>query len=246
MTMIRSLIYVVWLYGSMAVIGIGLAPMMFGPRAWIATPARLWARAALWGLRVIVGATVTVKGLEKLPHGACLVAMKHQATLDIFSPFTFLNDPAFVLKQELMATPVLGWHAARLKMIPVVREAGAPALRRMMAAAREAVAAGRPIVIYPEGTRRAPGAPPDYKPGVAGMYRDLNIPCAPVALNSGLVWPARGLLRRPGRVTIEILDAIPPGLSRAAFLRELETRIETATTALLAGAQAACDAEKPQ
>lgn len=231
--MIRSLIYVIWLYGSMVVIGVGLSPMMLGPRSWVATPARLWARAAIWGLKTIIGASVEVKGLEKLPQGACLVAMKHQATLDIFSPFIFLKDPAFVLKQELMATPVLGWHAQRLKMIPIVRESGAGALRKMMGAARDAVAAGRPIVIYPEGTRRAPGAAPDYKPGVAGMYRDLNIPCVPVALNSGLVWPAKGLRRRKGHVTIEILDPLPPGMARAAFMRELESRIEVASNALL-------------
>jgi 1-acyl-sn-glycerol-3-phosphate acyltransferase len=236
MILIRSLIFVVWLYGAMAFAGLAYLPAMLLRRdgAPELGAGRLWTRLTLWGLRWIVGATVTFKGLEKIPPGACIVAAKHQAMLETLAPFLFLESPAFVLKKELLGAPVLGWYARAMEMIPIDREANAKALKDLMRASRVARDAGRQIVIYPEGARQNPGVKGDYKPGVAALYRDLGVPCVPVALDTGRVWAARGPIRRPGACTIEILDPIPPGLSRDEFMRTLEDRIEAASNALLA------------
>ncbi|MGE3143222.1 MAG: lysophospholipid acyltransferase family protein [Hyphomonadaceae bacterium] len=233
MRFIRSLAFVVWLYVTMAILGIFFAPIVFFLRGFGITVMRLWAHLTLFALRWIVGARVTIEGREHLPIGGCVVAMKHQSMLDTIVPFLFLKDPAIVYKQELSRAPIFGWYLARTHMIPVARESHAVALKAMLRAAREAAAAGREIFIFPEGTRQWLGAKPDYKPGVAALYRDLNLPCAPVATNSGVVWKPKGLMRSPGHVYVKILPPIAPGLPRAEFMAELQARIETASEALL-------------
>jgi 1-acyl-sn-glycerol-3-phosphate acyltransferase len=139
-----------------------------------------------------------------------------------------------VLKKELMILPFFGWHAWKTGMIPVDRSAGAAALKKMVADVHDRLKTARQIIIFPEGTRIAPGETGDYKPGVAALYRDLGVPCYPVATNSGTSWPAHGFMRRPGKVVFEFLEPIPAGLKRGQFMSELETRIETASKALLA------------
>jgi 1-acyl-sn-glycerol-3-phosphate acyltransferase len=193
-----------------------------------------WSHAALWGTQTIAGIKVRLEGQENIPHGAAIVAVKHQAMLDTIVPFVWLPSPILVLKQELLNAPLYGWFARRGGMIPVARDAHAAALKSMLRAARPHAEAGRQIVIFPEGTRKAPGDAPDYKPGVAALYRDLAKPVVPVALNTGLCWPAKGLIRRSGVVTVRFLPAIPPGLARAEFMRVLEDTIETASAALAA------------
>ncbi|MGE3302375.1 MAG: lysophospholipid acyltransferase family protein [Hyphomonadaceae bacterium] len=233
MIFLRSLAYVIWLYGSMTAIGLAAAPFAaFSQRAAIAA-SRLWGKAAIWGVRIICGVRLEVRGREHIPPGAGLVAAKHQSMLDTIAPFCLMWNPAIVLKRELLAMPMFGWFCQRLGMIAIDREAHASALRDMLRTARARSAAGRAIVIFPEGTRQEPGAAPDYKPGVAALYRDLKLPCTPVALNTGLTWSARGIIRRPGRAVIEFLPAIPAGLSREDFMRELEARIESASNRLI-------------
>lgn len=229
----RSLLYVVWLYGAIALVGLAFAPAAIFDRNATYAAMRWCAKICLFGLKWICGAEVRIEGRENIPEGAVLLAMKHQAMLDVFLPSLLFDRPAIVFKSELRRAPLWGWYLDRGKMIPVARETQAAALKTMLRAAREAAADGRAIAIFPEGTRQKPGAKPRYKPGVAALYRDLSLHCVPVALNSGLVWPAKGLTRKPGVVTVRILPAIPPGLSRDDFMRELETRIETASTDLL-------------
>jgi len=234
MTLVRSLIFVIYLYATMALCVIALAPLaLFAPRQAILGP-QIWVRTSIWGLRWICGARVRVEGAENVPPGGVLVASKHQAMLDTLTPFLVLKRPAIVLKKELLAMPLFGWFAQRTGMIAIDREGHAAALKQMLKDARERAADGREIVIYPEGTRQELGAPPDYKPGVAALYRDLNVPCVPVAVSTGLVWSANGIIRRPGEAVVKFLPPIMPGLSRADFMRELETRIETETNALVA------------
>jgi 1-acyl-sn-glycerol-3-phosphate acyltransferase len=144
-----------------------------------------------------------------------------------------LDDPAMVMKRALLFVPLYGQYARKARMIVVDRKGGGAALRRMVAEAAARLKEGRQIVIFPEGTRKAPGAPPDYKPGIAALYGALGVPCVPVALNSGLFWPRRGVLRGAGRIVIEFLPPIVPGLSRGAFMAELKARIEEATARLL-------------
>lgn len=232
MTFLRSLIFAVWLYGSMAVIAISFAPFaFFSERAAIAA-ARVWARSAIWGLAAICGLRIEFRGVENIPKGRALVASKHLSMLDTILPFAFFPDPAIVLKTELLSQPVFGWYCQRAGMIPVDRSAQASALRRMLREARVQSAKQRVVFIFPEGTRQEIGAPPNYKPGVAALYRDLEVACTPVAMNTGLFWP-EGITRRPGVAVVEFLPPIPPGLSRDAFMSKLQDDIENASNRLL-------------
>jgi 1-acyl-sn-glycerol-3-phosphate acyltransferase len=232
---LRSALYAVWLVGLMLIEGIVGLPLLLGPRTWPLGAIRLWSRLQLWGLRHIAGVRVEFRGLQHRPTGSAIVASKHQGELDGFAPFAIMPDPCFVLKNELMRLPVLGWYAQASGMIPIVRGGGSATVRALSAEARQRLAqASRQIVIFPEGTRKLPGAAPDYKSGVAALYRDLALPCVPVATNSGQCWPIHGLMMRPGLVVYEFLEPIPPGLKRAEFMRVLEERIEAASTALLA------------
>jgi 1-acyl-sn-glycerol-3-phosphate acyltransferase len=232
MNLLRSIVFVIWLYASMAVVGVGLWPFVIADDRHVWTALRAWARATLWGLRWIIGARVTFEGLEYVPQGGALVAMKHQAMLDTIAPALFLSRPVFIFKRELGDTPVMGAYLKR-NQIAVDRGGHAKALKSIVRGAREAVAKGRQVVIFPEGTRQPLDAPPDYKPGIAAMYKDLNLPVTPVALNTGLIWKPKGLMRSPGDVTIKILPPIPPGLSRDEFMARLEQTIESESQALL-------------
>lgn len=235
MTTLRSLAFVAWLYLSLVVFSVGLSPallMTYRPAMWVI---RNWARCVLFGLRWIAGVKVEFRGLEHLPAGACLIGGKHQSMLDVIAPFAVLPDNCFIMKAELAPLPFFGWFAVKTKMIAVDRSAHAKALKAMVRQARDRFAEGRQILIFPEGTRALVGAAPDYKPGIAALYRDLDCPCTPMATNSGAHWPAHGLRRTPGVVVFEFLPAIPAGLKRAEFMSQLEERIEAASGALLNG-----------
>ncbi len=147
-------------------------------------------------------------------------------------PFLFMPGPAFVAKKELMALPIFGWHAGRIGLIPIDRGGHAKALKDMVKAARDRIGLGRQIIIFPEGTRKRPGEAPDYKPGVAAIYRDLGLACTPMACNSAAHASSSGTPLKPGVLVFEFLPPIPAGLSRAEFMRELESRVETASNAL--------------
>jgi len=159
--------------------------------------------------------------------------MKHQSAWDALVLPVVLGDPAVVVKRELLLLPFYGWYAARAGSIAIDRKAGAGALRRMLAKAGPVAAAGRPIVIFPEGTRVAPGERRPYQPGVAALYQALSLPVVPAAVNSGLFWGRRSFVKRPGQIVLEFLEPIPPGRPRLQLMTELEQRIETATAALV-------------
>ena len=233
MQVLRSLVFTAFLYLSIVVVGILYAPFLLGPRRFANRLIAVWAWVVGQVFQALCGVEVEIRGLERLPKGAALIAAKHQGMFDVIAPFTFLEDPCFVLKKELMILPVFGWFAWKARMIPVDREAGAKALKKLVTDTRDRLKEARQIVIFPEGTRTEPGASPDYKPGVAALYRDLEVPCWPIATNSGLCWPAHGFMKRSGKVVFEILEPIPAGLKRAEFMSELESRIETASKALL-------------
>jgi 1-acyl-sn-glycerol-3-phosphate acyltransferase len=176
---------------------------------------------------------VEVRGREHLPPGPCLIASKHQGMLDTLVALSLCEDPCIVLKRSLMRIPVFGWYAWKVGMIPIDRAGGAQTVRQMVAAARKALDEGRQVVIYPEGTRRPPGAAPAYKGGIGVLQKELATLCVPVATNSGKVWPAHGLIKRPGVAVFDVLAPIPPGLSRQAFMKALERDLEQASLALL-------------
>jgi 1-acyl-sn-glycerol-3-phosphate acyltransferase len=230
----RSLLFNALFYLNMIVRMIVALPTIALPHAFILGVLRAYARSSLWLLRVICGTTVQWRGHEKLPSGGYIVACKHQSLWETFALFMILPDPTYVLKLELMRLPLFGWLATKAGMIPIDRGARTAALARMTAAARRESARARQIVIFPEGTRRPPGAEPRYLPGVAYLYAETGLPCVPVALNSGLFWPRRTLRRYPGTVLVEVLDPIAPGLEKRAFLARLQNVLEEATARLVA------------
>jgi len=233
MTTVRSLLFTLWLYLSMPLFAVLLSPALLMPHGAAMGVIQMWARFVLFGLRWIAGVKVEVRGLEHRPNGPALTAAKHQGMLDVIAPFAFLDDACFVMKKELMPLPFFGWFAWKTKMIAVDRAAHSKALKAMVRQTRARLAEGRQILIFPEGTRTTPGEPADYKPGVAAIYRDVDAPCWPVATNSGVHWPAHGFKRYPGTVVFEFLPPIPAGLKRVEFMKQLESRIEDASTALL-------------
>jgi 1-acyl-sn-glycerol-3-phosphate acyltransferase len=230
----RSLLFNVVFYINISVRMIVALPTILLPYSFLLGVLRRYAGSTLWFLRVICGIGVEWRGREKLPQGACIVACKHQSVWETFALFMVLPDPTYVLKRELMQLPLFGWLATKARMIPIDRGSHAKALTGMLAAARREAARGRQIVIFPEGTRRPPGAKPHYLPGAAFLYADLGLPCVPIALNSGLFWPRHSWLRRPGTVVAEVLDPIPAGLDKREFLTRLQSAIEQATARLVA------------
>jgi 1-acyl-sn-glycerol-3-phosphate acyltransferase len=246
--MLRSLIFFVVFYLNTAIILLLGSPLLFGPRSWAMAGLRFHAETSMWWLCVICGTRVEVRGRENLPPGPALVAAKHQSAWDTFGLVPITRDPAIVMKEELLKLPLYGWFSRKFEMIPIKRETGPSALRLMARETAKRVADGRDILIFPEGTRRAPGAPPAYQPGIALLYAELGIPCVPIALNSGLFWPRRSIRRKPGTIVVEFLEPIPPGLPRKAFMALLEERIETATARLtdIAPRQAAAGKEANQ
>ena len=226
--MIRSYLFVIWAVGSMLVLGILFLPAIVFSRRWVIAGIRLWARGLRWGTRVFAGIETDIRGLEKLPSGPLIYASKHQCMYDTLLPFIILSDPAVILKKELLWYPVFGWYALRGGMIPIDRAGNVKTLKAMIRQARRRAEQGRQVIIYPEGTRRAPGAEGDYKIGVFALYKDLDVPCVPVATNAGLFWPGKGIRLKPGRVVVEVLDPLPTGLKRGDFMGRLETSIETA------------------
>lgn len=233
MIFIRSLLFNLLFYLMVLVLLVLAAvTLALPPRAMLGI-ARIWARGTRWMLRHVAGIGVEWRGLEKIPPGGILIAAKHQSALETVVLASVFPNFAFVVKRELFWLPIFGWCLLRAGMIPVDRDAGKSAITSLLEHARKAIADGRQVIIFPEGTRRPPGAPPRYKHGIAFLYADCNAACVPIALNSGLYWPRRSFMRYPGIVQIEVLDAIPPGRDREIFFAGLEQTIETATARLV-------------
>lgn len=225
------------LFGAAAVIVtaafVPLLPATLLPRRAVAPIVGTYIAIILWLLRSVLGLNWELRGLGARQLGPVLVAAKHQSALETLVLQYALGDPAIILKRELLVIPLLGWILRRLGHIGVDRSGDLDEARRLLSEARRAHEEGWPVVIFPEGTRREVGAPPDYKAGVELLYGVLKAPCVPVAVNSGRVWPGKSLLPRPGRVVIEFLPPIEAGLSRAAFGERLEREVEEATARLL-------------
>jgi 1-acyl-sn-glycerol-3-phosphate acyltransferase len=230
---VRSLLYVLLFYLWTAMVAVLCTPILLGPVSWTLAMFDVWSRGVV-GLLPVCGVKVEIRGREHMPKGPALIAPKHQCMLDVFAQFGVLPSSCFVMKRELMWIPWFGWYATKVKTIVVDRSAGASALRKLVREATAVFAANRQVVIFPEGTRKSPGAAPDYKPGIAALYREIDVPVHPVATNSGVHWPRHGFLRHPGTIVFEYLEPIPPGLKRAEFMRLLQERIETASNTLLA------------
>lgn len=229
----RSIIFEIWFYLSILIVGgVGMIFVAFNNRL-SRQVMNIWSSAVLFGLKIIMGIKIEFRGLENIIDGGCLIAGKHLSTLDTIAPFKVLNFPAFIFKNELFKMPIFGWYLKTSGMIGIDRAGASAALKAMVKTANLRIAENRPIIIFPEGTRQEIGAPKDYKSGVAAIYGLLGVPCVPMALNTGVHWPAHGLKRTPGKVIFEFLPAIETGLKRAEFMERLENAIETKTQNLI-------------
>ena len=226
MAAVRSFLFALIFYGgTVPAVLLSFPISLFGTKA-VRWWAHIWVRFHKVCARWLLGVRTRVEGAP--PAGACLVACKHQSMYETLEIILMLDEPAIVLKRELADIPLWGWVTRRYGVIPVDRKGGAAALRRMMRAAEAAIAEGRPIVIFPEGTRVPPGATPPLQPGFAGLYRALKLPVVPVAVDAGRLWPKGKFVKQPGLVTMRFMEPIGPGLPRS----EIEARVHDAINVL--------------
>jgi 1-acyl-sn-glycerol-3-phosphate acyltransferase len=235
---VRTALFYFIFIGQTALVAIiiGTAALISGRTRLSWALAVFWCRSNLAYLRAIAGVKTKVSGEENIPQGGCIIAAKHQSDWDVFAIFPYTGRPAYIVKKELMRIPFFGPAARALDCIEVDRKRGAEAIPLMMAQAHAAIERGCRIVIFPEGTRRAPLAPADYRQGIVRLYRELNVPVVPVALNSGLFWGRNSPIIWPGTAEARFLPAIEPGLAPDVFLERLKAAIEPASNELILGA----------
>jgi len=209
-------------------------PGLLLPRKVIVTGQRIWTIGIIVMMRVICGLKVEIRGRENLAKGRAIIASKHQSIFETMVFHWLVNDPAMIMKKELLQIPVYGWYCRKTKMITVDRKGHAAALRSMIEQAQAALEMERQVVIFPEGTRSAVGENPPFQPGIAALYGKLDNPVTPIALNTGLYWPRKKFICRPGTLVIEILPPIEAGLKRKDFMSRLQSAIDENSDRLVA------------
>lgn len=240
MLFIRSILFQVLFFVCTATIAILSLPILFARWRWaVKHVASFWARVVNGLLFLCAGISYRIEGHENLPQGPFILAAKHQSLWDTSVVLALFDNPCIVIKQELLRVPIYGLFTQVLGMVPVDREGGGAALKRMLRSCREAAEAGRNLIIFPQGTRTRPGEAMAYQPGVVAIYRETKLPVVPAAVNSGFFWPKHGWRRPSGVIRLQYLPAIPPGLKREEFMATLEERIETANAKLEAETRAA-------
>ncbi|NKN37055.1 1-acyl-sn-glycerol-3-phosphate acyltransferase [Agrobacterium sp. a22-2] len=234
MLTLRSVLFNAAFYANLILRMIVLSPYYFlSPRKKAFSVPKNWASSSHWLMEKIVGTTFTIEGLENIPDGGYILAPKHQSFWDTYALLPWLNDPVYILKRELMWIPIFGWYVMKQRMIPVDRGARGKVMAAVMERTAMEMRNGRQLIIYPEGTRRPPGAEPHYKYGIARIYRDLQVPVVPVAMHPGLFWPRRKFMRYPGHFKVRILPPIEPGLDPDVFFERLMAVLEKASDDLL-------------
>jgi 1-acyl-sn-glycerol-3-phosphate acyltransferase len=234
MLYLRSVAFNVAFYLSLIVQMIVFTPFYFlAPRhrAWFVP--KFWSKSSMKLQEWIVGTKTHIEGIENLPDGPFILAPKHQSFWDTIAFFPYLKDPVYILKRELTWIPFFGWYVMKMKMIPIHRGSRSKALKKAVVIARERMADNRQLIIYPEGTRRSPGAEPAYKYGIVEIYDQLQVPVVPVAHVAGLYWPRRKFLRFPGTIHAKFLPPIPAGLPREEMYERLVSETEAACDQLL-------------
>ncbi len=226
-----SLLFVGQMYLAMPVIGLLYLPYALVSRDGARAACKLYCRWVCWTARIIVGLKTEVRGT--VPQGEVLVASKHQSFLDIIMIFNALPAAKFIMKRELLWMPVIGQYAVRLGCIPVHRGKKGAAIKKMLNDVEMGANVAGQLIIYPQGTRVAPGAILPYKKGTSAIYEATGEPCVPVACNVGLFWPRTGIMRKPGLAVVEFLPVIEPGLPGDQMLEQLKNMIEPASNALM-------------
>lgn len=228
---IRSVLFITQMYVMMAVIGLAYVPYAIASREGARACCKAYSRWVFWTMRWMVGIRAEVRG--DVPTGEVLIAAKHQSFLDIMMIFTALPSAKFIMKREILWTPIVGFYAKRLGCVAVDRGKRGAAIRKMVQDVSAGKANPGQLIIYSQGTRVAPGAKQPYKVGTAVLYEQFDHPCVPVATNVGVLWPRHGILRKPGTAVVEFLPAMPSGMERAAFLTQLEADVEARSDALM-------------
>jgi len=231
--MIRSLAFNLIFYVWTTICCVGIVWTLFIPRKAMIWVVCQYLRSVHLIERLVLGLDYVVVGREHIPDGSYILAAKHQSTWETMKLHLLVYDPAVILKRELMFIPLWGWYAAKAQMIPVHRGGRSKAIASIIAGAKRIMTQGRPIAIFPQGTRTAAGTFRPYRVGVAALYEELDLPVVPMALNSGVFWPRRKFIKRPGTISVEFLPPIPPGLDRDEFLKRLEDELEAATERLV-------------
>ncbi len=221
----RSVLFVVLMYFWMAVLGIIGAPFAAVSRGKAYWFMKLYCRSVVWMLRVICRIKIEVRG--EVPSGDVIVASKHQSFLDVILHMMLVPRAGFIMKKELAYAPILGFYASRIGVAPVRRGDKAKAMKKLIADVEAGGDQPKQLVIYPQGTRVPPGTHKPYKIGAGVLYEKFNKPCIPAATNAGVLWPKRGLYRKPGTVIIHYMAPLPAGLKLKEFMRRLETTVET-------------------
>ncbi|WP_137133719.1 1-acyl-sn-glycerol-3-phosphate acyltransferase [Rhizobium sp. FKY42] len=234
MLALRSQIFNILFYANLIVRMIVLTPVYFLlPRKKAYSVPRAWARSNHWLMEKIVGTTFEIEGLENIPETGCIFAPKHQSFWDTYALLPWMSDPVYILKRELTWIPLFGWYLKKQRMIAVNRGARGKVMVDVMRRTKLEMEKGRQLIIYPEGTRRPPGAEPAYRYGIARIYRDVEVPVVPIAMQPGLFWPRRSTMRYPGRFKVRILPAIQPGMDPDAFFEHLIEVLEKASDEVL-------------
>jgi 1-acyl-sn-glycerol-3-phosphate acyltransferase len=234
MQYLRSILFIGQMYVAMVVLAVAYFPWAVMSSAGAHAACHAYCRWVLWTLAWMTGLRTEVRGTP--PTGEVMIAAKHQSFLDILMIYNAVPRGKFIMKRELIYTPLFGQYALRIGSVPVNRGKRGAAIARMLADVKSGRQQGGQLIIYPQGTRVAPGVARPYKIGTGALYEQLGQPCVPVATNVGVFWPRHGLLRKPGLAVVEFLPPIPPGLPRDAFMARLETEVETASDALMAEA----------
>ncbi len=234
MILLRSIAFAIAFYLNLIIQMIIFMPIYFFlPRKTAYFVPKNWARSTNWLFDKVAGVTFEIEGLENLTSEPSIISPKHQSTWDTIGLIPYIDDPIYILKRELLWIPLFGWFAAKQRMIPVNRAARGRSMAAVMERAKREMASGRQLIIYPEGTRRPPGAEPIYKFGIARLYRDLQIPVVPIVHHGGLFWPRRSLRNQPGHFKVKILPPIQPGMDTEAFSKHLMNVMESESDALL-------------
>jgi len=224
-----NVLFVIYLFTIMTF----ALPILIFDRSYAFKLAHIWAKGSFILLKYIVGIEVEFRGVEHIPKGPCIIASKHQSVWETFALTIFFDDFTFILKRELTRIPLFGYYLIKTEQIAINRDNGRESLKEIAQKSRAIFNQGRQLIIFPEGTRRAAGAPPDYKSGAAFIYSQNHVPCVPVALNSGLFWPRHGFLKQRGKIIAQFLPPLPPDMKRDEFAQKIETIIETHTHALI-------------
>ncbi|MEL0184747.1 MAG: lysophospholipid acyltransferase family protein [Hyphomicrobiales bacterium] len=234
--LIRSLLYYLLFSINLLTFSLVFLPLFILPQSIGLKVLKIWAITSQKILNILCKINYEVRGYDKIPQEKVLIASKHQSTWETIN-FLHITDipPIMILKKELLLIPFFGLYALKFGNIAINRKIGVSSLKSMVKKARKSLTNGRHILIFPEGTRRAIDADPNYKRGILALYKNLGIPCVPVALNSGLSWPKNKIIKNPGKIIVEFLDPIPPGLNDKEFMETLSQKIENRSKELIDG-----------